>query len=177
VGVSTVDLVEHSDAWRLQFEATRKDLERILGDAALRIEHIGSTSVPGLIAKPTIDIAIAVRTLEEVRRHDEELAKLGFDFRGGFHDEHVMARRIVDGERTHHLHFRVYPSSEFDDWIRFRDILRADPTARDEYATEKRRLAERFYTDRGGYGEAKTDVVTRLIERAAKGQQEPSGTT
>jgi GrpB-like predicted nucleotidyltransferase (UPF0157 family) len=168
VGVRTVDLVEYSDAWRLQFEATRTDLKRVLGDTALRIEHIGSTSVPGLVAKPTIDIAIAVPALQDVRRHDTELAELGFDFRGGFHDEHVMARRVVDGERTHHLHFRVYPSSEFDDWIRFRDILRTDPASRDEYAAEKRRLAARFYADRGAYGEAKTDVVMRILERASE---------
>jgi GrpB-like predicted nucleotidyltransferase (UPF0157 family) len=60
----------------------------------------------------------------------------------------------------------VYPSDEFDEWLEFRDLLRRDPVARDQYASVKTELAQRFYSDRGGYVDAKTHVVEELLERA-----------
>jgi GrpB-like predicted nucleotidyltransferase (UPF0157 family) len=165
VGVSTVDLVEYSEDWPAQFDRERVLLERLLGADALRIDHIGSTA-PGLLAKPTIDIAVGVRSIDTVRHHQTELENVGYDFRGGFHDDHLMVRRVANGERTHHLHFRVYPSDEYEDWIAFRDLLRSDPTAVAAYAAVKRQLAARHYADRNAYVDGKTEVVVRLVREA-----------
>lgn len=94
------------------------------------------------------------------------LEALGYEWRAGFHDDHQFLRKIVGDERTHHLHAVLHPSAEFDDWILFRDLLRTDAGARAEYAEEKRRLAARFYSDRGAYVEAKSVIVQRLMARA-----------
>jgi GrpB-like predicted nucleotidyltransferase (UPF0157 family) len=166
VGVSTVDLVDYSETWPDAFETERDLLSEVLGETALVIEHIGSTSVPGLLAKPTIDIAVGVRSIAEVLDHQAALENLGYEFRGGFHDDHRMVRKVVGGERTHHLHFRVYPSAEFDEWLEFRNLLRRDPVALQRYASVKTELAQRFYSDRGGYVDAKTQVVEELLNRA-----------
>lgn len=166
VGKSTVDLAEYSADWPSLFEEAASALRGALGDRALVIEHIGSTAVPGLIAKPTIDIAVGVRSLDDVYECRQGLEQLGYDFRGAFHDHHLMIRKIVGDERVHHVHFRVYPAEEFDDWVLFRDLLRRDKSARKAYSDEKRALAKRFYTDRGSYVEAKTAIVEQLIAQA-----------
>jgi GrpB-like predicted nucleotidyltransferase (UPF0157 family) len=169
VGTNTVDLVEYSDEWPPLFRSAARVLAAVLGDQALAVERIGSTSVSGLIAKPTIDIAVGVRTIGDVYPCRETLEMLGYDFRSGFHDDHLLARKIVGDERAQHVHFRVWPSEEFDDWVFFRDLLRRDDDARRSYAEEKRALAERFYNNRCSYTEAKTEVVERLVARAREG--------
>lgn len=166
MGKSTVDLVDYSEDWPVLFEEAASVLRAALRGRALLIEHIGSTSVPGLIAKPTIDVAVGVRSMEDVHERRRELEELGYDFRGGFHEEHLMVRKIVGDERAQHVHFRVYPSAEFDDWILCRDLLRRNAAARRLYANEKRMLASRFYNDRGSYVEAKTAIVERLLVQA-----------
>ncbi len=169
MGRSTVDLVEYSAAWPVEFSLERDALADALGETALVIEHIGSTAVPGLVAKPTIDIAVGVRAIDELVRSREALERLGYEWRTGFHDDHRFLRKIVGDERTHHLHVIVYPSREFDDWIAFRDHLRAHPEAARAYADAKQTLAKRFHDDRGGYGEAKTEIVRRLLDEATRG--------
>ena len=168
MGRNTVDLVEYSEEGPHAFRREAAALSAALGDRALRIEHIGSTAVPGLIAKPTIDIAVGVRSIDDVRACRASLEAIGYEFRSGFHDDHLMIRKIRGDERTHHVHFRVHPDAEFDDWIRFRDLLRRDEEARRAYADEKARLAERFYRDRGSYAEAKTSIVERLLMKAGQ---------
>lgn len=169
MGRSTVDLVEYSAEWPLEFARERSALAGVLGETALVIEHIGSTAVPGLVAKPTIDIAIGVAAVDELVPHRESLKRLGYEWRTGFHEDHLFLRKIVGGERTHHLHVIVYPSPEFDEWVAFRDYLRASPEAARAYADEKRELAERFHEDRGAYVEAKTGIVRRLLDDASRG--------
>jgi GrpB-like predicted nucleotidyltransferase (UPF0157 family) len=85
----------------------------------------------------------------------------------------VMVRKIVGDERAQHVHFRVYPAAEFDDWILFRDLLRRDESARSAYADEKRALATRFYADRGSYVDAKTTIVERLLAQARQEERRP----
>ena len=166
MGRRTVDLVEYSPDWSDRYLHERARLSDAFGAMAIVIEHIGSTAVPGLIAKPTIDIAVGVEEIGPVSEVRERLEQLGYEWRAGFHAEHLFLRRIEDDERTHHLHVTVYPSAEFDRWLAFRDYLRANPDAAKEYADVKRELAARFYNDRGGYVEAKSEVVERILQRA-----------
>ena len=169
MGRRTVDLVEYSEDWPRQFERERAALADALGPTALAIEHIGSTAVPGMIAKPTIDIAVGVANIDDLPPHRSALEALGYEWRTGFHADHVFLRKIVGDERTHHLHVIVWPSAEFDQWILFRDHLRTSPAAATEYAAVKRELAARFYSDRGAYVEAKSEVVRRLLSVAQPG--------
>lgn len=165
VGRRTVDLVEYSPDWEEDFRQERARLAEVFGPVALVIEHIGSTAVPGMVAKPTIDIAVGVAKIEAVTEVREALERLGYELRSGFHANHRVLRKIKNDERTHHLHVVAYPSEEFNRWIAFRDHLRESDDAAREYAEVKRELAERYHNNRGAYVEAKTEVVERLLQR------------
>jgi GrpB-like predicted nucleotidyltransferase (UPF0157 family) len=176
VGRRTVDLVPYSPEWPQAFERERQALAAALGPTALVIEHIGSTAVPGLLAKPTLDIALGVRAIAELGAHRAALEALGYEWRTGFHADHLFLRKIEEDERTHHLHAIVWPSDEFDAWVAFRDLLRTDAGAAAEYAAVKRELAARFYNDRGAYVEAKSVTVRRLLESSGVVAEPPPAT-
>ncbi|MGH9224523.1 MAG: GrpB family protein [Acidimicrobiales bacterium] len=163
MGRRTVDLVDYDPGWPAAFERERAALAGALGPTALVIEHIGSTAVPGLVAKPTIDIAVGVHAIADLLPHRPALEGLGYEWRAGFHADHLFLRKIAGDERTHHLHVIVWPSDEFEEWIAFRDLLRNEAQAAAEYAAVKRELAARHYNDRGAYVEAKSGTVRRLL--------------
>lgn len=178
MGRSTVDLVEYSPAWAQAFAIERPRVAEVFGSSVVAIEHIGSTAVPGLVAKPTIDIAVGLNEIAALFPNVGALEALGYEFRpeARFNDTHWFLRRIEDDERTHHLHVVELPHPDWDEWISLRDYLRASPGARDRYAAEKRRLAALHYANRRAYVEAKTTIVRQLLaEASAHGQPPPSG--
>ena len=164
----TVDLVEYDPSWPAQFEAARRDLVEALGSLVVAVHHIGSTSVPGLAAKPTIDIAVVVASIDEFVRRVASVEALGYEYRptATFHDEHLFVRRIVDDERTHHLHVIAAGCPDLNDWLDLRDYLRSTPEAARRYAEVKRQMAKQHHRDRGAYVEAKTPIVERLLAEA-----------
>jgi len=163
-----VDIVAPDPAWAGAFASERARLAEIFGPAALVIEHIGSTAVPGLLAKPTIDIAVGFDDLDEFHRHRAAAQELGYEYRpaAAFHDGHLFLRKVRDGERTHHLHVLRLPSADLDLYLAFRDYLRATPAAARRYGETKQRLAAELYRDRRGYVAAKTAVITELLAEA-----------
>jgi GrpB-like predicted nucleotidyltransferase (UPF0157 family) len=165
---SLIRVDDYNPAWPRHFEEARDLLRRALGDAILEIQHVGSTAVPGLAAKPIIDIMIAVPDLDRAREQCvRPLANLGFDYVPEF--EAVMPYRLYFRKgipRTHHIHM-VQPDGEF--WERhllFRDYLRKHPAAVAEYAALKKRLAEEHGSDMDGYTEAKSDFIRGIEQKA-----------
>lgn len=161
-------VVPYDPSWPGSFEAARRDLALVVPEA-LSIEHVGSTSVPGLVSKPTVDVLLVVDDLALVLDRLTELAAIGFEHRpGAFAVErrHLFFRRMVGGERTHHLHVLASSSTEPDDYRLFRNHLRADPHAAERYAATKLDLAERFANDRASYVKAKEPVVEELLVTA-----------
>ncbi len=135
------------------------------------VEHVGSTAVPNLAAKPIIDIMVGIRTLADAPFVVEPLASIGYEYvpkyevtmpeRRYFHKGPAMAR-------THHLHM-VEPTSEF--WKRqlaFRDYLRAHPDVAEQYARLKQALAVQYQWDRSGYTDAKTEFILGVIAQALR---------
>lgn len=163
----SIELVEYRPEWPERFEAERALLHEHLGHVFVRIEHIGSTAVPGMPSKPTIDIAGAVRSLDDVLGELDSLYALGYDFKGFFEgtDDHLFFRKVVGGKRTHHLHVLVLTSPSVEDYVGFRDFLRADPTAAADYAQAKRDLFARCPADRMAYVDGKGPVVDALLAR------------
>lgn len=151
VGRSTVDLYEYDPSWPDRFEAARADLIQACGDLVVAVHHIGSTAVPGLIAKPTIDIALVVSSVEDFVANVGAVERLGYEYRptAQFNDEHLFLRRIEDDERTQHLHVISDTCRDLDDWLEFRDHLRRDREAARRYAVAKRAAAQSHYADRG----------------------------
>ena len=156
-------------AWPEQFEASRGELLAVVGDIQPRIEHVGSTAVPNLVAKPTIDILLVVKDTTAVLRRGDALASIGFELRPDAWPDpasHLFFRRVVDGRRTHHLHVVPDGSHEITDYLRLRDFLRANPDEAAAYGTLKRVLAEEVNGDRARYVAAKPAYVEEMLVRA-----------
>lgn len=127
------------------------------------IHHVGSTAVPGLEAKPTIDILAGVRDLDESRACFEPLAQLGYLYAPYLLDEMHWLCKPHPSRRTHHLHLIPAGSKRYVDEQAFRDRLREDPEVAAEYLALKRNLAHRFANDREAYTNAKSDFVRRSL--------------
>ena len=152
-------IVDYDPAWPLEFERIRDRAAAAVGGLAVAIEHVGSTAVPGLAAKPIIDLVIVVEP-ENVQRAIERLSAIGYLHRGNLGVEGREAFDVPEGERPHHLYVSPTDSEELRAQLTFRDRLRESPALATEYEALKRELALQFRDDRIGYTEAKTEFVT-----------------
>ena len=161
----TVRVVSSANEWPLAFAQERHCLCTRLGHLVLDIQHIGSTAVPGLAAKPIIDIAVAVASRADVQRCRPLLVALGYLDRGdrGRKGGYVFVRERAPEVRTHHLHMVTSDDPQWANYLRFRDRLRVDAALREEYAALKWKLQERFAGDRQGYTAAKDAFIRRVL--------------
>lgn len=161
-----IEIVEYDPAWPTMFARLGAALRRALGDAAVRIDHIGSTSVPGVAAKPVIDIQISVLSLELVDSYLGPLTGMGFVYRADNPERTKRYFREPPGDRRTHVHVRQVGSFSQQFPLLFRDYLRCHTADAAEYAAVKRRFAAEFRDDRPGYVQAKDDFVWEIIRRA-----------
>ncbi|MCD4685340.1 MAG: GrpB family protein [Anaerolineae bacterium] len=160
------DLSEYNPQWPQRFEQERVLLNAALGeDEVVDIQHIGSTSVPGLRAKPIIDILVAVETFAPVEEYGERLGPVGYQyFPHGDEGERLFFWKGIP--RTHHLHIVEYATWEHQRHIIFRDYLRAHPDIARRYTQVKEELATAFKHDRPAYTRGKTAFIKAIMERA-----------
>lgn len=163
--LDNVVIVEYDPHWP---EAYREEAERIaevLEHDFVDIQHVGSSAVPGLAAKPVIDVMVAVEHFKSIEEYSRRLAPLGYQ-----HMTHpAEAVRIFFRKglpRTHHLHIVEYGTREYRRHLLFRDYLRRHPEAAQAYEQLKRELADRFATDRPTYTESKTDFIRSVVALA-----------
>ncbi len=164
-------IVDYDPAWPVQAADEIAAIRAALGDQLLAIEHVGSTSVPGLAAKPVIDLMAGIRTLDDAPACVPLLAALGYEFKPVAEDtipERRYFRKGPVGARTHHLHMVALGGEFWRRHLAFRDALRADPATAADYAALKRRLAADFRDDRIGYTEAKTAFIRAVEARAGR---------
>ena len=161
-----IEIQPYSKEWIPKFDELGCSLRSALGGLAIRIDHIGSTSVPGLAAKPIIDIQVSVGSLEPVDVYRTGIEAIGYEWR---RDNPEMSKRYFrerpGGERTH-IHVRKFGSWHEQFALLFRDYLRAHADARDHYERAKRQLAVRFRHDRQGYTDAKAPVIWEIMRSA-----------
>ena len=161
-----VRIVPYDAAWPARFEEERVALQEAIGNWVVGgIHHVGSTSVPGLAAKPVIDILVGVSGLEESRACFEPVERLGYLYAPYRTREMHWFCKPDPSRRTHHLRLVPHLSQRFDAELRFRDRLRADPALAADYAALKRELAERFEHDREAYTQAKGEFVAEALRR------------
>lgn len=170
----TVVLCTHDAGWIAQAEQTIAEIKSLLGAAAIAVEHVGSTSVPGLAAKPILDLVIGVRELSDLDPYVDKLAQMHIREAG---QDQTGQRLFVMGDfeanmRTHHIHVVRWNDSAWKNYIRFRDYLRIFEEKRSEYEVEKRRLAAWYPADRQAYTEGKAELIGRLIEEANRWAEE-----
>ncbi|MGG4264263.1 GrpB family protein [Peribacillus simplex] len=150
-----------------QFQEEQRILKEIMGVKAIAIEHIGSTSIEGLGAKPILDIMVGINHLKEVDEFIESLEKIGYEF--VFHKEFPNRRFFRKGQwraGTHHLHIYKYESEEWRNNILFRNYLRTNPEQLIRYHQLKKELAEKYHKDRVTYTKAKEPFIQYIIKKA-----------
>ena len=159
-----IRLVPYDPAWPSRFAAEATALETAIGNyASGGVHHVGSTAVPGLDAKPIIDILVGVDDLAASRAAFDPLAELGYRYAPYRADQMHWFCKPHPSRRTHHLHLVPADSSRFREELAFRDRLRSDPAVADKYAALKYDLAERFADDREAYTEAKGEFIRRVL--------------
>jgi GrpB-like predicted nucleotidyltransferase (UPF0157 family) len=159
-----IRLSQYDPEWPVRFKREQAALTKAIGGWIVGgVHHIGSTAVPGLDAKPIVDILVGVRDLDESRACFEPLAQLQYVYAPYLDDEMHWFCKPGPSRRTHHLHLVPIGSRRYVDELAFRDRLRADPKLANDYATLKHRLAERFRDDREAYTDAKADFIDAAL--------------
>jgi GrpB-like predicted nucleotidyltransferase (UPF0157 family) len=161
-----ITVVSYDPAWPELFRQLGAQLRVALGGVALRIDHIGSTAVPGLAAKPIVDVQVSVERLEPVEPFRSPLEAAGFVYRASNPERTKRYVREPPGQRRTHLHVRRAGSFSGQLPLLFRDFLRADPAAAEDYGRRKHVLAARFAHDRHGYLDAKLPIIWDVLRRA-----------
>lgn len=161
-----VVITPYDPAWPQVFAALQARLAAGLGQVAVAIEHVGSTAVPGLAAKPVIDIDIVIASAADLPLASERLASLGYAYKGeqGIVGRHAFKRPADAPE--HHLYVCAADNLELRRHLAFRDHLRANPADADAYAQLKVELAQHFREDREGYSQAKSAFVEDILRKA-----------
>ncbi|HEY4190364.1 MAG TPA: GrpB family protein [Candidatus Limnocylindrales bacterium] len=160
-----MDLAEYEPAWPIRYEREAASIRAILGERALLVEHVGSTSVPGLAAKPIVDIVLAVADSSEEADYVPSMEAAGWVLRIRELDwfEH---RLFKDPDWTVNLHVFSAGCPEIDRMLAFRDRLRANEADRLRYEAAKRELAARDWAYVQGYADAKGDVIESILAAA-----------
>ena len=164
------EVVAYDQRWVELFAVAERELRVTLAPFVLEIEHIGSTAVPGLAAKPVIDIQVGVRTLDDSVEIVSAVESLGYEYVPEFEDELPDRRyfmRWADGRRSHQVHLVERSNTVWwDRHVRFRDWLRTHDHDRDCYADLKLNLAATHRNDRRAYTDAKSDFIREVEERS-----------
>jgi len=160
---------DYNSNWPKQFEKEKEKLQEILADKIIAIEHIGSTAVEGLGAKPILDIAIGVNDLNVVSEFVKLLEPIGYEF--VYHKnfpERRFFRKGQWGAGTHHLHFYPFEGEHWNNQLLFRNYLCTHPEVLIEYLQLKIELAKTFRFDRASYTENKADFIQEVLRQAKK---------
>ena len=162
-----VVIVDYDPEWPLLFAAERERLREALGEGAERIDHVGSTSVPGLAAKPIVDIQISVASFEPPETYDEPLKRLGYEPGDHLPDHRYYVKRR-DGKRLFHAHVCESGKDWESDHLLFREFLKANPRVAEKYAEMKREKAIRFPDSRERYTDAKAPHIEGIMSAARR---------
>ena len=163
----TVKLQKWSPSWRTYFERESSFLRKLLGDKVIDIQHIGSTAVEGLVAKPIIDMLMGVKSLEIVKGIGTLLKQNGYEYRAnGSEDGQIFYVKGSEDNRTHYLHIVEVNSDNWDEYVLFRDYLLLNKKEKKAYNDIKRDLAEKHADDREMYTKGKAKFVSGIIKRA-----------
>ncbi len=168
--MSSIIVVDYDPAWPQLFIEEQTRIRALIGEYVTEIEHIGSTSIPGLAAKPIIDILLVIRSYSLVAQCVQPLESIGYEYRGeaGIPGRHFF-RKFSPTEppvRTHHIHM-IEKSNEQYAWnLLFREYLRRHPETVQEYAVLKRELVVKYRDDRAAYTDAKAPFVYSTVRKA-----------
>jgi len=156
-------IVDYDPRWPEEFARLCDRAQSALGELAVSIEHVGSTAVPGLPAKPVIDMVVAIASDDDLPEAIERLEAIGYRARGDLDVPGREAFSWPEGESRHHLYVSPSSSEELRAQITFRDVLRSDPGLAAAYVALKRELAARYRDDRPSYTDGKNDFIAAAL--------------
>jgi GrpB-like predicted nucleotidyltransferase (UPF0157 family) len=161
-----IQLHAYDPAWPAQFHAERERLLSVLPGAFIAVEHIGSTAVPALMAKPVIDIMAGVKSIAAADALAPHICDSGYGTSAEFNAtlaDRKWFMRWANGHRTHHLHLVVQDGPVWQEHLQFRDLLRAQPVLRAQYLQLKSKLAQAHAHDREAYTVAKSAFIRAAL--------------
>jgi GrpB-like predicted nucleotidyltransferase (UPF0157 family) len=160
-----VQVVEHDPGWAGHGVDACRQVQQAGGNLIVDVEHVGSTAVPGLPAKPILDLVAGVAGLRAVPELVERLTAVGFVYRGDEKETggHLFIWDSAPRVRAIHLHVVLHGHVQWNNYLRFRNVLRQDPVMRERYADLKRELARRFPDDRESYTAAKDAFIREVL--------------
>lgn len=161
-----VRLLTHNPAWATEFHKVQLIIKEAWGENALAIEHVGSTSVPAIPAKPILDVAVMVKSLPDL--DIDALTRLGYDYRGYQNPSETRVLFVLRGEdqiSLQHIHVCAEGDIDFRRQVSFRDHLNAHPDAAMEYAELKEKLAAEHPDDRAAYTKGKTEFILNIYRK------------
>lgn len=161
----TIEVVEYNPAWTEAFQTYAAKLHAALGDLAMSIEHVGSTSVPGLAAKPIIDMDVVISSRLVLGQTIRKLAGLNYIHEGNFG---IPGREAFmwPGEERHHLYVCSVGTPNLHNHLVFRGYLKAHPEAVTAYSALKKKLAKQYRNDMDAHGRAKTEFIQGILTKA-----------
>lgn len=168
----TIVVVEYDPAWPTVFESLRREVWPVVADVATSIEHVGSTSVPGLAAKPIIDVSVVVPSAQEIPFAIERLATLGYVHEGNLGVQGREAFVSPVGLPPHHLYVCPQGRVALMNFLTVREYLRSHPEVAREYGALKMRLAAEFPHEIDQYIAGKTDLILRILREAGFSKEE-----
>ena len=168
-----VVLEPHQKAWDIEGKRICEIIKEVLGNDAIDVQHVGSTSIKSICAKPIIDVAVSVKSFEDIFKHNDELLEKGIVYR----KEDIPGQRLyrcgdLDNDIvTHFIHVVIADSDAWNNYINFRDYLNTHENDARSYADLKKELCAKYPEDRESYIQGKSDLVSSLLIKAKKWRQ------
>jgi GrpB-like predicted nucleotidyltransferase (UPF0157 family) len=162
-----VGVVSYNLNWKKMYEEESEKIRNVLGDIIIDIHHIGSTAIPGIKAKPVIDVLIEVKDIEGVAQHNHKMKELGYEAMGEYGIPKRRFFRKGGNNRTHHIHIFQVGNEEIERHINFKEYLIAHPDKAREYSKLKEELVNKYTYDVENYTNGKNDFI-KEIDRKAK---------
>lgn len=163
-------MIPYDPEWQQEFAREAAHLTNTLRENVVTVHHVGSTAIPGIYAKPVLDMLLAVRSVEALDEKQSEIEALGYEARGeyGIPGRRFYRRDNAQGERTHQIHAFEAGSPQITRHLAFRDYMIAHPEAAQEYSDLKRELAAKHPSDIEAYMDGKDAFIQEIDRRAAR---------
>jgi len=162
-----VGVVSYNPNWKKMYKEESEKIKNILNDIIIDIHHIGSTAIPGIKAKPVIDILVEVKDIEAVDQYNHKMEELGYEVMGEYGIPKRRFFRKGGNNRTHHIHIFQVGNEEIERHINFKEYLIAHPDKGREYSKLKEKLTNKYTHDVENYTNSKSDFI-KEIDRKAK---------
>lgn len=161
-----IEVVPYNPNWVMMYEEEAARIKKVMNTILINITHIGSTAIPGIKAKPVIDILVEVKDIGEVEQYNNEMEKLGYEPMGEYG---IPGRRFFikgGNNRTHHIHVFQEGNKEIERHLNFKEYLIAHPDVAKEYSKLKEKLAAEFTYDIENYVKGKSELIQEIDEKA-----------